>query len=622
MRRWTRARAITVAVGVVGLVVVIAAVSALRAEAHADATERIDKAARRALDQIDRRMAAYSESIYGARGLFTTDRPDRRTFRSFAEALELDDRYPGIQVLGFASHVDLDDMDAYVETSAADAVLAGYPEFAPYPTTEGDERVVIDRIHPVAGNEAAVGLDFLSEPNRRHAVETTRDTGAYAATAPITLVQETGSQSGFLTMVAVYRPGAPLETVQDRRDAFLGVAYAAFRMGDLVGGVLGDASAGSIEVHDVGPVSQPATVPTADNLTYSDSGASRADAGSLTAVDRLLELHVGGRRWAILYSHADDGLTSLETTGPPLLGLLGALAVAACCRFVHTTLDDRERAVELARRMTEDLQRSEAELARSNLELERFAYIASHDLQEPLRTVANFVGLLERRYGEQLDEEGRGLIGHAVEGSRRMSTLIEKLLGYSRAGRDDVAIPVDLDELWRSTIDSLGAAIEASGARTLVDPLPIVIGDPAQLQQVFLNLVGNSLKYRRPEVPPIIRARAEVVDGWAEISVSDNGIGIDPAHHDEVFQMFKRLHTREEYPGSGMGLAIAKKVVEAAGGSMRIVSAVGEGATFVIRLPAAGPVTTHATESPSAPVTNDLTTPLSSDRGRSTVEMR
>jgi signal transduction histidine kinase len=246
---------------------------------------------------------------------------------------------------------------------------------------------------------------------------------------------------------------------------------------------------------------------------------------------------------------------------------------------------------ELERRVqqrTAELERTTEELRRSNAELEQFAYIASHDLQEPLRMVASYTQLLERRYADQLDDAGREFIGYAVDGAKRMQQFITGLLRYSRVGTEPrVLEAVNLGEAFEVAVANLRIAIEESGAKVESRELPVVQGDPRQLAQIFQNLIGNALKFRKPGEAPRVEVWADREgDSW-RVSVRDNGIGLDPKFSERVFAIFQRLHTWDEYEGTGLGLAICKKIVERHGGRIWVESKEGEGATFSFTLPAA-----------------------------------
>jgi PAS domain S-box-containing protein len=232
------------------------------------------------------------------------------------------------------------------------------------------------------------------------------------------------------------------------------------------------------------------------------------------------------------------------------------------------------------------LQRQAAELAQSNAELEQFAYVASHDLQEPLRMISSYTQLLARRYKGKLDEDADEFIGYAVDGANRMQALINDLLAYARVGtRGKELQPTDTDALVDRVIADLGSAITETGASVAHGPLPDVMADPVQLSQLFQNLISNAVKFHG-ERPPAVQIFAERdAENW-RFSVRDNGIGIEPQYADRIFVIFRRLHSRAEYPGTGIGLAICKKIVERHGGRIWLESTPGEGSTFFFTLPA------------------------------------
>ena len=242
------------------------------------------------------------------------------------------------------------------------------------------------------------------------------------------------------------------------------------------------------------------------------------------------------------------------------------------------------------RRAEEDLARKVEELARSNAELEQFAYIASHDLQEPLRMVATYTQLLAERYRGRLDENADKFIGYACDGALRMQTLIQDLLTFSRVGRNcDARIPVDCNALMPEILQSLGPAIRESGAVITHGKLPVLPANRSQMTQILQNLIGNAIKFRGEE-PPAISVQAEQSGEQWTFSVSDNGIGIAPEHAENIFVVFQRLHTRSEYPGNGIGLAICKKIIEQWGGRIWVEPQTGHGSIFKFTLSCAGPL--------------------------------
>ncbi len=248
--------------------------------------------------------------------------------------------------------------------------------------------------------------------------------------------------------------------------------------------------------------------------------------------------------------------------------------------------------IHLIRRSREEVSQSEkrykwlaGELERSNAELEQFAYVASHDLQEPLRMVASYTELLGDTYQGKLGPDADKYIGYAVDGARRMQALINDMLQYSRVSRTGEPLTeVSSEATFDRAVANLKAAIQESGAAMSRGPLPNVQGDFLQLTQLFQNLLGNAIKFR-DQNPPLIEVRAERAGGDWQFSIRDNGIGFDPRYADKIFLLFQRLHGREKYRGTGIGLAICKKIVERHGGRIWAESEPGKGSTFFFTIP-------------------------------------
>ncbi|MBF0373789.1 MAG: GHKL domain-containing protein [Alphaproteobacteria bacterium] len=284
-------------------------------------------------------------------------------------------------------------------------------------------------------------------------------------------------------------------------------------------------------------------------------------------------------------------------------GVTGGMGVAML--LLATLLATRRRAQVAVERMvterTELLSREVAEraaaerlveekvreLARSNEELEQFAYVASHDLRQPLRIVISYVTLLERQLGAVVDSDSGDYIRFVRDGAHRMDRLIHDLLEYSRAGRADKALaPVDLGRVLKDALQDMAVAIEDSGAQMLTpSQAPSVIGCEMDLVRLFNNLIGNAIKYRAPDRPPQIAITVEERDGFWRFTVADNGIGIEPEHLDRIFGIFQRLHVQAEYDGTGIGLAVCKRIVERHGGTIHAESEPGQGSRFVFTLP-------------------------------------
>jgi signal transduction histidine kinase len=275
----------------------------------------------------------------------------------------------------------------------------------------------------------------------------------------------------------------------------------------------------------------------------------------------------------------------IYSEGPPELRRL-ARDVDGMRGRIAEDLYDVEEARQQIQEVNQRLEDQAEELTRSNRDLEQFAYVASHDLQEPLRKVASFCQLLQRRYAGQLDERADQYIAFAVDGAQRMQRLINDLLSFSRIGRMANSFQdVDLNKVARDAVAQFDAQREETGAEIVLADLPVVQGEEPLLGAAFANLVGNAIKFRHPDRAPIVRISAETVGADYEFSVQDNGIGIAPEFADKVFVIFQRLHAKETYPGTGIGLAIVKKIVEYHGGRIRIDPTSSEGTLFRFTLP-------------------------------------
>ena len=298
---------------------------------------------------------------------------------------------------------------------------------------------------------------------------------------------------------------------------------------------------------------------------------------------------------------------------PPMPGWLAAPMLSKDSRFLGVlqltdkfegdfTKDDEDQLVNLAtlfaptfelqyvnerlQKQADSLNQVTLELRRSNTELEQFAYVASHDLQEPLRMVSSYVQLLAKRYQDKLDEDATEFIEFAVDGAGRMQVLINDLLEYSRVGSQvKQFVPTDLSDTFDQAKTNLSASIGDAGAKIERDALPTVMADTVQMTQLFQNLLSNAIKFRESAKQPDIKVSVEDQETSWVISVNDNGIGIDPKHRERIFLIFQRLHQRREYPGTGIGLAVCKRIVERHDGKIWVNPKSGEETTFSFTMP-------------------------------------
>ncbi|HLO78222.1 MAG TPA: ATP-binding protein [Magnetospirillum sp.] len=322
---------------------------------------------------------------------------------------------------------------------------------------------------------------------------------------------------------------------------------------------------------------------------FTTTGFTREEALGRTSVELGIWVDAEERQALLAALQAEGRLTNFETRFRRKDGSIFTALVAVevteldnvkCLILIAHDISDRKHEEVLLRRTAE-------ELHRSNLELERFAYVAAHDLQEPCRTICSFAQLLERRYGDVLGDEGQEYLGYLSNGAQRMRQLIQGLLRYSRVGTNALRFEtVDLNDVVESALTDLAGAIEQASAHIKVGELPCVRGDAVQLRQVVANLVGNALKFQPPGQRPVVELNARRQDDGWQISVADNGIGIEAEYADHVFGMFRRLHGGSAYPGTGIGLAVVKRVMEAHGGRVWVESEPGKGSIFQLTLPA------------------------------------
>lgn len=425
-------------------------------------------------------------------------------------------------------------------------------------------------VTPRAGRQVALGLDSASEPVRRQALEAARSTGQPTATAPVRLA--TG-EPGLLVVLPVRGAGPPDASAAPIR----GYALAVFTLDGLLGDAPHRASAAGLR------------------LALTDRGANGGPellygaTGSTHDLSQEFVVDFAGRAWTLELALAEQALV-VRRSGEAWLVLAGGLLLTVLLGVLLLAGVGHAAQIEaLVAERTEALRRAGAQLARSNRELEQYAYVASHDLKAPLRTIASFAQLLNDRHGGYLEREAHEFLDFIRGGAGRMQALIDDLLELSRldARREVASLPmrVAVDE----ACGALAADLAQCGAWLEVGELPTVRGDPRMLSQLWQNLVDNAIKFRRPGCVPEIRITAvERAADWA-FSIADNGIGIAPAHHEHVFRVFRRLHPAEDYPGTGIGLALCRKVVQVHGGEIWVEPTTGPGATITFTLPRAGP---------------------------------
>jgi signal transduction histidine kinase len=333
-------------------------------------------------------------------------------------------------------------------------------------------------------------------------------------------------------------------------------------------------------------------------LLRSATGGSRSGYGALLYLAPFWVALRGTRRQVVLVTIALFAVQVLQAWATADqtdagIAIRGALLTSLVIGMMSFAVNGRVTALRLARERVrreadaravaiDQLAESNELLARSNRDLEQFAYVSSHDLQEPLRMIRSFSQLFMQRYGTEVSEDARELLEFVTDGAERAQSLVSDLLEYSRVGSSERPFEdVSLDEVVERALDVLAPQIEDTGARVYrPDHMPVVCGDPAQLERVVVNLVGNAIKYRDPDRPPQLRIESHRIGNAVRVDVIDNGIGFDAEHSQRIFMMFQRLHARGEYDGNGIGLAICARIVERHGGRIEAHGTPGEGSTF------------------------------------------
>ncbi len=537
------------------------------------------------------RLDGYETVLWSGVGLFdATGGATREQFADYVAALDLNERWPGIQGVGWAVPLE----PGQIADHEAEVQAEGFADYAVVPEGRREQYSSIVYLEPFDWrNQRAFGFDMWSNPERREAMGRARDTGQAATTAMITLVQETEDdvQRGFLTYVPVYAGAETPATVEGRRDAHLGWVYAPFRMDDLMSGILGSSSDQvEFRIFD-GQAVDPKTL-------LFDSNSSSTDAGSdLTRRETVL---VQGHPWTMVF-RTGEGFSLGSDTLPTYVAVAGLLIEVLLFYVISTLGALNQRAesiaetktVELRRtneelhRRSEELEYQTAQLTRRNDELRQFAHVASHDLQEPLRTMASYSSLVSNSYADGLGDEGQRWLGYINSSAKRLSELIREILQFSTFEHlNSPAIGVDLNQIMDGVQEDLVGMLAEASVEVEVEELPVVAGDPVQLRRLLTNLVHNAATYRRAHGTPRVTVQSAPQDAMHRISVRDNGIGIEPEFQQRIFELFRRAAPRTEETGMGTGLAICRKIVHAHGGEIGVVSSVGHGTEFWFELEA------------------------------------
>lgn len=532
---------------------------------HAEkVSAQFDRESRHVVDLVEERMRKYEDALWGGVALFDTleGRIDADEWRTYARSIRIDEKYVGINGIGVIDLVARDDLPTYVADQRTDR-----PAFSVYPEHEGDVLLPIRWVEPVASNAEAIGLDTAHESNRFTAAMQARDTGRAQITGPIILVQDSDQTPGFLFHAPRYRGGPP-DSDAARTGAFEGTVYAPFVVKRLMDGILAkEQRQVSLRLQDAGAILY-------DEL-HEGAGDFDADPSHTTS----MTVPMYGRTWTfdIWSSPSFDEATS---SSEPMVILIAGIIIDTLLVTLFITLTRANRrandAADLATR----------QLQERNAELEQFVYTASHDLKSPLLTIQGFIGFIRQDVAEECYDRLDDFSDRISTSVSRMRSSIDDLLELSRVGRvREVREVVDVSAVARRLVEEMRPQLEESGAHVAIQSdLPAVTCDPHRIRQVLQNFLANAIKYGRPDDRPLrIEIGGTANAREVRLFVRDNGPGIDPAFHRKIFDLFERLETKAG--GTGVGLAIVKRVAEIHEGRVWVESTPGSGATFVISLP-------------------------------------
>ncbi|MBD2858933.1 CHASE domain-containing protein [Spongiibacter sp. KMU-158] len=519
------------------------------------------------VDLIVERLQKYEDALWSGAALIRANGGDIDfpEWQAFAEALNLEEKYKGINGIGVIHAVQREKLAAYLDWQRQSR-----PDYGIHHQHAHDLLLPISYIIPVGDNAAAVGLDVAYEKNRLEAAIKARDSRQAQITGPIVLVQDAENMPGFLFYVPFYDP-------EDGH--FRGLVYAPFVVDKLMQGTLEKARR-QVEIR----------LKDGAEVLY-DEVRQHPRSADAKIFSNTYEKWIYGRLWTIEIQSTPAFYNATSNNQPELI-LVGGIVIDILLLTIFLVMSRANKnSVSFGKRMarsyirrSEDLEKAVNQLESKNRELEQFTYITSHDLQEPLQTIRSFIVILKREYGEQLDAKGRQMMDFVDQSSVRMQSQVKGLLDYGRIGHKKNIELIDLNDSLRAVQQDMADTFTRRHVTLTVGELPTLWGVEKDLRLMFQNLISNAIKFTDPDVSPKIDITSETKDGHYKFSVCDNGIGIPEDCREKVFGVFKRLHSREKYPGTGIGLAQVKKIVELHSGQIWIDSNEQGGSCFIFTL--------------------------------------
>ncbi len=539
-------------------------------------------------------MLAYEQVLRSGVGfIYSADTVTSIEWKKYVQTLELEKLYPGIQGLGYTARLTPNEVGQLEKNIRSTT----YPDFRVWPDESRDEYFAIVYLEPSnQRNLRALGFDMYTEEKRRKAMLRARETGQPALSEMVTLVQETSEdlQKGCLLYLPVYNREVSLSTPQQRSAALRGFVYSPFRINDLMKGILGFIQEEiEFEIYDGNKIDT-------SNLFYTSHEYNPGKDKARHSVSRAIQ--VAGHDWTIIFTSRKPFISNFETNQPNIIAIAGILVnlfifiillkINSLSKKNRILAEQFKKAEEGQRRFNEELetivQDRTIELQRSNEDLERFAHIASHDLKEPVRKMLIVTDQLKNRHQSSLGD-GMRLVDKLSKAASRLNQMIESILKFSTVSYEShKAEPVDLNNTINDVLDDLELIISEKHAQVIKEPLPVIEGSSALLHQLFYNLINNSLKFSKDGIDPLIKIEAKEIsteENIVEIIVSDNGIGFNQDDATRIFQSFFRLHSKDRFEGTGLGLALCKRIVERHGGKIEAMSSPGNGSSFKIRIP-------------------------------------
>ena len=555
---------------ILSLVLTVSAWYYAQSQVEAKSRLRFDREVEQVVTLTAERLRKYEDALWSGAAFVDAD-PNAvslRRWQAFTSSLSLADKYPGINGLGIIERIDRTQLDTYIRQQQIKR-----PDFKVHPEHQLDELFPITFVEPIDINRQALGLDMAHEINRYTAAKKAGESGTAQITGPIVLVQDASSTPGFLFYVPYYKNTGP-ESAGDSTHEFSGLVYAPFVVHKLMRGTLAKQRRHvGIKIND------------GNDVLFDEHIASNSDfdPDPIFSSQQAIELY--GRTW-----HFDvrSGLSfrNASTTNSPLFILVGGVVVDGLLLLLFMSLSRaNRRTIEFADSATDELLQTTVRLQQSNEELEKFAYVASHDLKTPLRGISDLTEYLEEDLEPYLaDTTANPDVGKNLkrihQQTSRMHNLIESILKYSSLDRQTQVNPIDCTAL----VEDIGNNLGVSDQQLVTSQLPNFQTYDVLLMQVFTNLITNAFKYHDDQANARVNVDAQDEGEWYQFSITDNGPGIDPKFHTRIFEIFQTLQPKTG-DSTGIGLSIVKKIVETAGGKIKLVSQLGQGATFAFTWP-------------------------------------